>query len=292
MIHLRDALVELYRRVATSMPTDVVKALRNARAREQRGSRAVRALAIVLENIARSEKTRRPICQDTGVPIFFIDVPSGMHCGEIEDVVSDATKIATRDVPLRPNAVDVLTGENSRDNTGSGFPIVHFREKGEDTLVVTLMLKGSGSENIGRMYALPDEPLGAERSLDGVRRCIIDTVYRAQGRGCPPYVIGVGIGATRDQVARLSKEQLLRRIDDSHENPTLSAFEKRVLREVNVLGIGPIGLGGRTTAIGVKVGVNHRHPASYFVDVSISCWADRRARLVWDVRRSTYTILQ
>jgi fumarate hydratase class I len=146
------------------------------------------------------------------------------------------------------------------------------------------MLKGAGSENIGQLYKLPMEEIGAERNLEGVRRCVLDAIYKAQGKGCPPYIITVGIGASKDQVTRLSKEQLLREIEDVNSHKTLSAFEKRLLRDVNRLGIGPLGFGGKTTALGVKVGVNHRHPASYFVDVSVSCWADRRAQLIWKLQ--------
>jgi tartrate/fumarate subfamily iron-sulfur-dependent hydro-lyase alpha chain len=94
----------------------------------------------------------------------------------------------------------------------------------------------------------------------------------------------VGIGASKDQVTRLSKEQLLRKIEDVNSHKVVSALEKRLLGDVNRLGIGPLGFGGKTTALGVKVGVNHRHPASYFVDVSVSCWADRRAQLIWKPR--------
>jgi fumarate hydratase class I len=143
------------------------------------------------------------------------------------------------------------------------------------------MLKGGGSENVGQLYKLPDEGLKAQRDLEGVRRCVIDTVVRAQGRGCPPYIIGVGIGASKDQVTRLAKDQLMRKLNDTNPTEELAALEGRLLKEINGLGIGPQGLGGRTTALGIKVGVNHRHPASYFVDVSVSCWATRRGRLIW-----------
>ena len=116
--------------------------------------------------------------------------------------------------------------------------------------------------------------------MEGVRKCVLDAVVRAQGKGCPPYVIGVGIGASKDQVTVSAKAQLLRRLDDTAGSVVLSGFEKRIMRDINRLGIGPMGLGGKTTALAVKIGVNHRHPASYFVDVSFMCWADRRARLV------------
>jgi fumarate hydratase class I len=132
--------------------------------------------------------------------------------------------------------------------------------------------------------------LKAERDLEGVRRCVLDAVYKAQGKGCPPYIIGVGVGAAKDQVTRLSKEQLLMRLDDVNKQLVLTKIEERLIRDINRLGIGPLGFGGKTTALGVKIGVNHRHPASYFVDISVSCWADRRARLIWNTQNSKFKI--
>jgi fumarate hydratase class I len=282
MIHLRNAIVELYRTAATTLPSDITSALRNLCPQERKGSHAALALSVILENIRSAMKTGRPICQDTGVPVFFIRAPAGVSHLEIKNTVVKATRIATREIPLRPNAVDIITERNSGDNTGIGFPVIYADETKGRRLMIDLMLKGSGSENIGQMYKLPIAELKAERDLDGVRKCVLDTIQKAQGRGCPPYVVGVGVGATKDQVTRLSKEQLFRRLDDQNHYSVLARFEKRIRDDINSLGIGTIGLGGRTTALAVKIGINHRHPASYFVDVSVSCWADRRARMIWD----------
>jgi len=284
MLKLRDAIVELYRRAATSLPSDVEAALRNAHKKERQRSNAKEALSVILENIKIARETVRPICQDTGVPVFFIKVPFGIRHLEIRSAIIEATRIATEKVPLRANAVDILTDKNSGDNTGIGFPVMYFEETKGKKLIIDLMLKGSGCENAGQLYKLPVEELKAERDLGGVRKCVLDTVYKAQGKGCPPYIIGVGIGASKDQVTRLAKEQLMRRLEDTNKHEVLSELEKRLLKDINQLGIGPLGLGGKTTAIGVKVGVNHRHPASYFVDVSVCCWANRRARLIWKMQ--------
>jgi fumarate hydratase, class I len=281
LLKLRDGIVELYRKVATSLPPDVEDAIRSALSGEAEGTAASASLSLLLENTRSARDTARPICQDTGVPVFFLKVPVGLSHIELRNTICEATRIATEKVPLRPNAVDILTEKNSGDNTGLGFPVIYFEETTGSTLTVDLMLKGGGSENVGQLYKLPAEGLKAQRDLDGVRRCVLDAVVKAQGRGCPPYVIGVGIGASKDQVTRLSKEQLMRKLGDTNGIGELAAVETRLLKEINELGIGPQGLGGRTTAIGVKVGVNHRHPASYFVDVSISCWATRRGRLIW-----------
>lgn len=281
MLELRDAIVELYKQAATSLPSDVETALRYAYAEEEESSNAKAALSAILENIRIARETARPICQDTGVPTFFIKVPVGLSHLELRSVIIEATRIATKNVPLRANAVDVLTDKNSGDNTGIGFPVIYLEETRDSKLTIDLMLKGSGCENAGQLYRLPFDELKAERDLEGVRKCVLDTVYKAQGRGCPPYIIGVGIGASKDQVTGLAKEHLMRRLEDTNEHEVLSELEKRLFNEINQLGIGPLGLGGRTTTIGVKIGANHRHPASYFVDVSVCCWANRRASLIW-----------
>lgn len=280
-MNLQDAIVELYRKAAAVLPSDIEDALGFSYQKEK--SKAKHALSIILKNIQLSKKTGRPICQDTGVPVFFIKVPSCISSLYLKKEIISATRIATKTIPLRANAVDILTEKNSGDNTGSGFPVFYFEETKDKKVIIDLMLKGAGSENIGQLYKLPMEDLKAERDLSGVRKCVLDAVYRAQGKGCPPYIIGVGIGAARDQVTRLSKEQLLRKLGDMNRHKTLSEFEKTLLKDINMLGIGPLGLGGNTTALGVKAAVNHRHPATYFVDVSISCWADRRSRLIWKI---------
>ncbi|MEW6214066.1 MAG: fumarate hydratase [Nitrospirota bacterium] len=281
MLELRDKIVELYKKAATSLPPDVEDTLRYAYTVEDEGSNAKAVLSAIFENVRAARETERPICQDTGVPVFFIKIPVGLSQLELKDAIIEATRIATENVPLRANSVDILTGRNSGDNTGTGFPVIYFEETRDGTLIIDLMLKGSGCENAGQTYKLPMEELKAERDLDGVRKCVLDTIYKAQGKGCPPYIIGVGIGASKDQVTRLAKEQIMRDLEDINKYEVLSGLEDRILNDINQLGIGPLGLGGKTTAIGVKIGVNHRHPASYFVDVSVCCWANRRARLTW-----------
>jgi len=281
VLRLVDGIAELYAKVATSLPPDVERALSIAHEKEPAGTNAKESLGIILENIAAARRGKAPLCQDTGIPLFFVKVPSGISHTEVKEAILEATAVATQRIPLRPNAVDPLTGRNSGTNIGEGFPVMYFEETASDTLEVNLILKGSGSENIGQTYKLPHDDLGAQRDLDGVRKCILDAVFRAQGRACPPYVVGVGIGASKDQVAVLAKKQLLRKVDDAHSSPQVHAFEQEVLGEINGLMIGALGFGGSVTALGVKVGINHRHPASFFVDVSFSCWADRRGTLLW-----------
>jgi len=281
VLKLVDGIVELYKKVATSLPPDIENALIAAAAAESPGSNAGNSLQIILENIKMARNSLSPICQDTGIPIFFIRIPSGISQREVTDAIIEGTRKATQIIPLRPNAVDSLTGTNSGDNTGVGFPVIYFEETEKSTLFIDLILKGSGCENVGQTYKLPDETLNAQRDLDGVRKCIVDTVQKAQGRACPPYTIGVGLGGSKDQVAVLAKKQLLRKLTDSHPVPQIKDLELRTVVDANSLMIGPLGFGGKTSVLGVKVNACHRHPASFFVDVTVSCWANRRGTLLW-----------
>lgn len=281
MLKLRDGIVELYKKVATSLPPDIMEAMEDGLSREKAGSTAHSTMAVQVENMKLARETDRPVCQDTGVPTFWVKIPAGLSHGEMKNTILEATRLATEQIPLRPNAVDVVTDKNSGDNTGIGFPVIYMEETTEGTLMIDLMLKGAGCENAGQIYKLPVEELSAQRDFDGVRKCAIDTIHKVQGKGCPPYILGIGIGATKDQVTKLAKEQLMRRLNEVNKITELASLEKIILEDLNKLGIGPMGLGGRTTALGVKVGVNHRHPASYFVDISVSCWATRRGRLIW-----------
>jgi fumarate hydratase class I len=285
MLKLRDGIIELYKKAATSIPNDVERALKKAY-EEETESLSRESLRIILENIYISRSQGRPLCQDTGFPVFFIKIPRGLSHKTIKEVVIDATKIATKKIPLRPNAVDVISEKNTGDNVGELFPLIYMEETEEQSLEIDLILKGGGCENLSQTYKLPTtffyngKEIIAERDFDGVKKCILDAVLNAQGKGCPPYTISAAIGGAKDQITYLAKKQLLRRIDDSHPIDVISELERKVLNDINELGIGT-GLGGKTTAIGVKIGTAHRHPASYFVEVSFCCWANRRARLIW-----------
>jgi len=280
VLKLRDGLVELYKKVATSIPPDVEEAMKYAFASEDNAG-AKQSLAGVLELIRKSRQASRPACIETGIPIFKVKVPRGLSHNEIKNTILEATAIATRKVPLGLSAVNVLTGENSGDNTGIGFPVIYLEEAVNDTLSVDLMLRAGDCENYGQTYQLPVEDLQAGRDLNGVRRCVVDCVRKAGGKGCPPYTVGVGIGATHDQVSVLAIHQLFRKIPDGSEYPAIAELEKEVLNEINKQGTGSVGTGRATSALGVKMGINHRHPESFLVHVSLVCWANRRGRLIW-----------
>jgi len=144
------------------------------------------------------------------------------------------------------------------------------------------MLKGGGCENVGAQYRLPEASLGAGRDLGGVRKCVIDAVTKAQGQGCSPGILGVAIGGDRVTGYERSKEVILRKLGTPNPDPKLDAFERKLTEEINTLGIGPMGYGGRTTVLGVLVSEMFRHPASFFVSISYMCWSSRRMDLVVD----------
>lgn len=279
MQDLTDAFVELIRRAATLLPADMERALRKARGDEEPGSAAEGALDTILKNVEMSRTKSTPICQDTGTPIFTIHYPLGVSTRKLADQIRQACAIATEKGYLRPNAVDSLTGKNSGNNTGVDFPTMHFEEWDEEELKVNLILKGGGCENVSTQYELPNDDLGAGRDLEGVRRVVLDAVHKAQGLGCAPGVLGVAVGGDRGTSYNKSKQLLLRPLDDTNEDSELAELEDRLLEEGNQLGIGPMGFGGKTTLLGVKVGSLHRLPASYFVSVAYMCWANRRASM-------------
>ena len=295
MNDLTESFVELIRRAATDLPSDVESALRQARDREDAGSAAEGALDAVLENVAIARENSTPICQDTGVPIFYVYL--GAQADEstrrsLKRQMEAAVAEATERSYLRPNAVDPITGRNSGNNLGRGFPTFHFEaldEEGEadggEVLRVELLLKGGGSENVGAQYKLPfaggdaTAPFDAGRDLDGVRKVVLDAVYRAQGKGCAPGVLGIAIGGDRGSGYVHAKEQLFRPLNDINPDPALAELEGALLRDANALDIGPMGFGGKTTLFGVKIGAYHRLPACYFVSIAYNCWALRRATM-------------
>ena len=288
-MNMVERLVELIRETSSSLPEDVLKAIRSAMRRETRGKSAAVVLKTILDNCALAKKQSTPLCQDTGTLAFYVD--ESLKRKVTPAVIKKAVAIATERGYLRKNCIDSVTGKSYDDNCCDGAPVVHYvhEVKSEKCRVkscgtVTLLLKGGGSENMSRQYSLPDASLGAGRDLEGVRKCILDAVVKAQGFGCAPGILGVCIGGDRATAYEVAKEQLLRPLDASEElrvkKEELRKLEKRVLKEANELGIGPMGLGGRTTLLGVKIASRPRVPASFFVTVAYMCWACRRRTIV------------
>jgi len=280
--NLVETFVELIRRTSTELPADVIQALEKGKAEEQDNGLADKAIATILDNIELARTTSAPICQDTGTPVVWIHHPVGVSTRKLAADFTRAVELATERKYLRPNAVDTLSGRNTGTGHGRGIPFLHFEEWDEPRLEVRMILKGGGSENVGAQYRLPDTPLKAGRDLEGVRRVVLDAVFQAQGKGCAPGVLGVCIGGDRVSAFEMSKRQLLRPIEDTNPIPELAELEARLLKEGNELGVGPMGFGGKTTLLAVKMGVLDRLPACYFVTVTYMCWADRKAAVSID----------
>ncbi len=273
---LGDSLLELIRRTSAEIPDDVHAATLAALEREQQGTIAESAMKIIERNIELAKRKSQPICQDTGSILFYVDCPVAFDQIAFEETTKNAVKLATKKGFLRQNSVDSLTGVNDGTNVGPGSPTLHFHQHRSAEVQVRLVLKGGGCENVGAQYSLPNEKLHANRDLDGCRKVILDAVLQAQGKGCGPGILGVCIGGDRATGYEFSKKQFLRLLDDRNSVPELDKLEQDILATANALGIGPMGFGGKTTLLGVKICAINRLPASYFVSVSYMCWAYRR----------------
>jgi fumarate hydratase class I len=287
-----DSVVQLITRTSTDLPPDVRAAMRPALDADAAGSRAAQAMTIIAQNIDLAVENEGAICQDTGMPTFEVKTPVGANQIWMRQQIREAVAEATKRGKLRPNSVDSITGENSGNNLGPGTPIIHFDQWERDEIEIKLILKGGGCENTNAQYSLPTElpRLGrADRTLDGVRKCVLHAVWNAQGKGCSPGAVGVAIGGDRTSGYLHAKEQLFRPLDDVNADARLAALEASIMSTVNDLDIGPMGFGGKVTLIGCKIAALNRLPASFFVSVAYDCWAFRRLGVVLDRERGSIT---
>jgi fumarate hydratase subunit alpha len=269
---VENVAVKLLQLAVTELPKDAKEALQNAYRKEESEAGKTQLKAI-LDNVELAEKTRTPMCQDTGVVIFYITAGAQAEgLEQIEEALHDATKRATKEVPLRPNTVNPFTGKNSGDNTGRFVPFIHWNIVPGDVVEITVFPKGGGSENVCALGMIrPGE------GVKGLKRFVVDAVMKAGAKPCPPNILGVAVGGGADIAMKLAKAALLRPIDQPNPDPQLAKLEKELYEAANMTGIGPMGLGGKFTVLGVNVEYAHRHPASYPVAVAFQCWAARRA---------------
>jgi len=277
-----QSLTELIRRTAADLPRDVAAALRKARRREKPQSAARWTLDTILDNIRLAQARGAPLCQDTGTLLFYCEVPLRCDTRALTAAIHASVRQATGRGNLRPNTIDTLTGCSCAHNRGDGMPVIHVEFAARRTAAIRLIMKGGGSENVSTQFSLPDTGLKAGRDLEGVRRCLLSAVVQAQGNGCAPGVLGVCIGGDRATGAEHAKRQLLRPLNDHAPEAYLAALERQALADAQKLGIGPMGFGGATTLLGVKIGALARLPACYFVSVAYMCWAFRRRGVVLD----------
>jgi fumarate hydratase subunit alpha len=269
---LENVAVKLLQLAVTELPQDVKDALRRAY-REEDNDVGKAQLKAILDNVELAEKTCAPMCQDTGVVTFYVKAGSKVDgLDQIEEALREATAKATREVPLRPNAVHPFTQKNTGDNTGKHIPYIHWEIVPGDTLEITALPKGGGSENVSALGML-----NSSQGIAGLKKFVVDTVINAGAKPCPPTVLGVAVGGGADIAMKLAKQALLKPLNQRNPDPELAKLEKELREAVNSTGIGPMGLGGKTTVLDVKLDYAHRHPASYPVAVAVQCWAARRA---------------
>ena len=254
------------------LPEDVKQALKKAYA-EETSETGKTQLKAILDNIELAEKYQAPVCQDTGTIIFYVKAGAkAKDLDKIEEALTSATRRATKEVPLRPNSVDPFTQKNSGDNTGRYIPFLHWEIVPGDSLELTVMTKGGGSENVCVTGMLvPGE------GIKGLKKFVVDAVISAGAKPCPPNILGVAIGGGADITMKLAKKTLLKPLNEPNQDPEIAKLEKEIFEAANMTGIGPMGLGGKTTVLGVHVDYAFRHPASFPAAVAFNCWAARRA---------------
>lgn len=269
----RRGIVDMIRAAETNLPGDVVEVIKRCRARETQRLARVQ-FDCMLENLKLAKKFCRPICQDTGAFVFFLKVGREVRLGfDLKKSVEDAVVEATSEVPLRPNIVDPLSRINSGNNLGEGQPEVYAELSSGEEIQIDLLVKGAGSENWGRLYMLKPGD-----GLDGVKRAVIKTINEAGGQPCPPTIVGLGIGGSASGACLLAKKALLMPLNKKNPNANLAKLEREIEGEANKLGIGPMGLGGRFTVLGVRSAIASCHTASLPLAISFQCWAARRAK--------------
>ena len=270
---IEDTICKLYKQAVIELPPDVKRALEEAYEKET-SQIAKLNLEAILENIKAARELKIPMCQDTGLPIVFVKL-GNVEVADLYEGIRKGVEKATKEIPLRPNVVDPLTRKNTGNNTGNGIPQIDVELIDEDHIELTVFPKGFGSENNNTLkMGLPGE--GAE----GVKKFVLDTVIKAGGKPCPPIVVGVGIGGSSDMVMKMAKKALLREVGVFHPEERIANLERDILKMVNQTGIGPMGLGGDTTALDVKIEMADTHTAGLPIGVCIQCWAARRAKTV------------
>ena len=261
-------VVNLLKLANTKLPSDIGWAL-EAAALWETDPRAQIQLGAIMDNVKKAESLGRPMCQDTGIPIFYV---KGKFDHTIREGIEEGLRRATEEVPLRPNTVDPLTRENPGNNLGKGMPTIHYIPTDDDITEITVLIKGAGSENMTQLGML-----NPSDGMDGIKRFIVNSVLDAGGRPCPPGIVGIGIGGTADECVAMAKEALVSPLDSENPDPTLKELEEDIFVKLNSSGLGPMGLGGATTVLGVKARSAYCHTASLPVAVNIGCWATRRA---------------
>jgi len=264
-----NTVKKLYMDAVVSLPEDVSDALLKAFEQEEGPSKEI--LNQIIENQKVALEDKIPLCQDTGVAVLFVQwgLEACYEDGDLMEAFNEGIRLAVKEGYLRASVVDdpVFERKNTKDNTPC---IVHFEPVIGDRVKITLAPKGAGSENMSALRMLKPA-----QGLNGVKEFVIETVKNAGGNPCPPIIVGVGIGGNFEKCAILAKKALLRKVGEPNKNPVYAKLERELLTEINALDIGPMGIGGKTTAMAVHIEYAPCHIASLPVAVNIQCHSAR-----------------
>lgn len=259
------------------MPEDLVCAMQKAHDAET-GQLAKLQLGTMLENVRLAEKEHVPVCEDTGIQTIFLDIGKNFpHLADLMNAIPEAVRLATVSGPLRPNAVNPFTGKNSGDNLGPNAPAINVTVVEGDGATIHLLPKGGGSEQLSALWMLTPAD-----GIKGLKREVLAHIQKAGGRPCPPVIVGIGVGGSADTCIKLAKRSLLRPLGSPNPDSSAAALEKELLESINQLGVGPMGMGGKTTALAVNVEYAPRHPATFPVGLVMQCWCHRHATINFD----------
>lgn len=256
-----------------NIPVNVIERLKEAKEKEA-SPLGKSILDLIIENDLLAARRNVPICQDTGMVVCFLEIGSQVVFeGDIYEAVNQGVRNAYIDGFLRKSVVrHPLDRVNTKDNTPA---VIHTKIVPGETVKITVAPKGAGSENMSLVKML----IPAD-GIEGIKKLVLDTVFNAGGKPCPPIIVGIGLGGNLEKAAMLAKEAVLREIDDEATDPLARKLEQELLQEINDLGVGPMGLGGTVTALAVKVNTYPCHIASLPVAINIQCHASRHKSVV------------
>jgi fumarate hydratase subunit alpha len=268
--NIEEIIIEGLTQVETELPNDVIQALRKAVTKEK--GLAKIQLDAILENIKISSKEGIPMCQDTGIMTFYIEAGADFeYLADLRKMLENAVKRATKEITLRPNAVNPFTGKNSGNNLGMNIPYITWEITSGKECTIHMIPKGGGSENMSKLWML--NPSNGPTEF---KKLIVEHIINAGGKPCPPTIAGIGIGGGADICMQLAKKALLRKIGKRHSEKIVAKMEEELIKLINESGVGPMGLGGKTTVLDVHIEYAYRHPASFPVGIIMQCWANRR----------------
>jgi fumarate hydratase subunit alpha len=270
---LKEEVKKAYISSCIKLPNSVKELFKQARNKEVEGSLAQKVFDILLQNAEIAERESLPLCQDTGIPVILVRISEGLTIPTgLESAINGGIVEAVKEGYLRASVAHPLT----RENTGTNTPaIIHYEiVPGKELFEIWVMPKGCGSENMSRLAMLKPAD-----GLEGIKNFVLETVKLAGPNPCPPLIVGVGIGGSFEHCAFLAKKALFRELGSPNPDPKVKALEEELLSEINKLGIGPLGFGGKTTALAVHVEVAHTHIASLPVAVNFLCHSARIAKI-------------